>query len=807
MYISPKIIEAFTTLGLEPGATEAQVKAAYKTLSKKYHPDLATNKNDAKEQERLNNLQAQLNFARAILQDYFEIEAAKSQVTPEEEDKANTKRIIYTIKNEIPKIESLIKQTKDLVDYFVCNERHQNPNQVSEFIVETNKYLNMHNSIFESIADKKNPFFNKYRALIKELHDKINCLEIPKELQQFQNHFETLSNKIDKSIDYHLEHWGDIIAPGDDFINEIKIFISNYDLFLQMNPNLANTLPNGTKIDFSKRIRSKLDNLIALSNLNAKFPIRSASEIALLTNLYNNKDDTLIIIKEILARKNQWNSDNLYDKFNLVIKNWDCDTDNLYLGMAADAIQKAESYCERAQDYIRSLHNINIGLTPAVTRDTLEKIDELEALIKIKSNWYVRHADDIFFKNDVGLLEVTARIFNNISERSKKLAKSDDVEDAKRFVKNATGFLDFCNTLASNKYSNVDYNLARNDIKNLLPMQYMNTFLANHRAVVNYLPKGNLHNPDWALTKFAQILILRSSHYNSKIILKNDDITKMLVDDYIYDANNFLDKLEKCPLGDYKFDFESHRKNLNLLEEAMNAGHKVNESPGSREFIKDLIENFYEKAKQYPASLTYNNPEVFGINVEELGLKLMPDYNTFSHEFIDSLPKFSTEDKINLLDFCESTYGTERCLNDLAEQMIRLSKDNQTVSIYLSLHADATGGDKYNNCFRYFSANNDITEIIDTVTKFYGEQKAKSVAELILKSHCDLSTSCDSPDLLLDIAKTKLLPRDTLDDTLERLTEHKEYPYYKHALPIASQKIDEIYTQQKQPLPAMNKSR
>ncbi|MDR0931331.1 MAG: DnaJ domain-containing protein [Clostridiales bacterium] len=125
---------AYTTLELEFGATEAQVNSAYKELTKKYHPDLAANKNDAEEQERLNKLQAELNSARKFLLKYLEIESEKAKVTPKEAKKEEINILIQNIKANLQEANAIIDNSSTIplqLDY--------NPNQIDiifNYIVE-----------------------------------------------------------------------------------------------------------------------------------------------------------------------------------------------------------------------------------------------------------------------------------------------------------------------------------------------------------------------------------------------------------------------------------------------------------------------------------------------------------------------------------------------------------------------------------------------------------------------------------------------------------------------------------------------
>ena len=41
------MMDPYSVLGLRPGASDEEVKKAYKTLAKKYHPDVAGNSPEA----------------------------------------------------------------------------------------------------------------------------------------------------------------------------------------------------------------------------------------------------------------------------------------------------------------------------------------------------------------------------------------------------------------------------------------------------------------------------------------------------------------------------------------------------------------------------------------------------------------------------------------------------------------------------------------------------------------------------------------------------------------------------------------
>mgnify|MGYP003294578175 CR=1 FL=1 len=55
--------DPYEVLGLTPGASDDEIKAAYRKLAKQYHPD--TNKDDPKAQERFQ----EINEANAVLSD------------------------------------------------------------------------------------------------------------------------------------------------------------------------------------------------------------------------------------------------------------------------------------------------------------------------------------------------------------------------------------------------------------------------------------------------------------------------------------------------------------------------------------------------------------------------------------------------------------------------------------------------------------------------------------------------------------------------------------------------------------------
>ncbi|MDR0931323.1 MAG: J domain-containing protein [Clostridiales bacterium] len=84
MTYSEQIQVAYACLGLEFGATEAEVNSAYKEITKRFHPDLHMNDTED-EIAHFNILQAQANDARDTLQKYFDLQQAKAEVSPQEE--------------------------------------------------------------------------------------------------------------------------------------------------------------------------------------------------------------------------------------------------------------------------------------------------------------------------------------------------------------------------------------------------------------------------------------------------------------------------------------------------------------------------------------------------------------------------------------------------------------------------------------------------------------------------------------------------------------------------------------------------
>ncbi|MDR0931336.1 MAG: J domain-containing protein [Clostridiales bacterium] len=169
MYLSPKIADAFTTLGLEPGATEVQVNAAHKEIAKKYHPDL--HMNDTQDEiAHLNELLAQTNTARKILLDYLEIEAAKTQVTPDEEEKALKITLLYAIRNEITKIDELIQQGQRIKSYFKNEDYINNMVEMQEYTQKTKEFIKMQHSLLEKIGDQKIMGLADYKWKLYELN-------------------------------------------------------------------------------------------------------------------------------------------------------------------------------------------------------------------------------------------------------------------------------------------------------------------------------------------------------------------------------------------------------------------------------------------------------------------------------------------------------------------------------------------------------------------------------------------------------------------------------------------------------------
>ncbi|MDR0931334.1 MAG: DnaJ domain-containing protein [Clostridiales bacterium] len=227
MTYSEQIQNALNTLGLEPTATEAQVKVAYKTLSKKYHPDLAANKNDAKEQERLNNLQAQLNYARDILQEYFDLQKDKEQVSEKEQAKAITLMYNAIFKQELDKTKSFICKTEDSIKHMLVNFGAQafnnaKPlfNDAEKLVAEQkeilNKYSTLASPIFVSMQTKNIQQLEEYisffdyfsytasETLPKALNLFNDAAKIPPEteptiqvvLDAFKNELEALKNSV-----------------------------------------------------------------------------------------------------------------------------------------------------------------------------------------------------------------------------------------------------------------------------------------------------------------------------------------------------------------------------------------------------------------------------------------------------------------------------------------------------------------------------------------------------------------------------------------------------------------------------------
>ncbi|MDR0931329.1 MAG: DnaJ domain-containing protein [Clostridiales bacterium] len=196
MTYSEQIKNAYETLGLELGATEAQVNSAHKEIAKKYHPDLHMN-DTPDEIAHLNELLAQANTARKILLDYIEIEAAKAQVTPEEAEKAATISLMYVAKKEIPTLESFIKQSRKIDRYFSNNKYANNQAEIEEYIKNTEAYINVQDAFLEKISDKKGIGFNTYKSKLDDLKTMFNSI---KKSQEITRETAEISIKAGKTI-------------------------------------------------------------------------------------------------------------------------------------------------------------------------------------------------------------------------------------------------------------------------------------------------------------------------------------------------------------------------------------------------------------------------------------------------------------------------------------------------------------------------------------------------------------------------------------------------------------------------------
>ncbi|MDR0931325.1 MAG: J domain-containing protein [Clostridiales bacterium] len=188
MTYTEQIQNAYATLELDFGATEAQVNSAYKELTKKYHPDLAANQNDPEEQERLNHLQAELNNARKTLLDHFVIEASKSQVTPEQEAKAKTLMYNAIFKNEIDKTTALIPQAQDSIEQLILDFSPKSIKNTEPLFNDIKK-----------LVAKQKEIINKYSALVTPILASMQTKNI-KELDRCINDFDYLCKLTNETL-------------------------------------------------------------------------------------------------------------------------------------------------------------------------------------------------------------------------------------------------------------------------------------------------------------------------------------------------------------------------------------------------------------------------------------------------------------------------------------------------------------------------------------------------------------------------------------------------------------------------------
>jgi hypothetical protein len=169
---------AYATLGLEFGATEAQVKAAYRTLSKKYHPDLSENKVDQKELEHLGHLQAELNGARNTLQEYFDLQKAKEQVSQKEQDKAI--RLMYTsaLKTEIDKTKLVMSKAETSIKRIIADFGERRINNATPLFNDVKKLVAEQKEILNKCSAFATPLLVRMQAKnIEELEKHINSYD------------------------------------------------------------------------------------------------------------------------------------------------------------------------------------------------------------------------------------------------------------------------------------------------------------------------------------------------------------------------------------------------------------------------------------------------------------------------------------------------------------------------------------------------------------------------------------------------------------------------------------------------------
>ncbi|MDR0931326.1 MAG: J domain-containing protein [Clostridiales bacterium] len=683
---------AYATLGLDFGATEAQVNSAYKEIAKKYHPDINHDNLTPEEIEHRNELLAEANNARKTLLDYFAIEAEKAQVTPEEEEKIIKNLLIRSVREEIPQVKKLIKISNDILNPNSSRLPLYPPTmlEIETFIKMGNKYLEDHKNVLDAIENIKGVIFSNYKTSMFELKNNVADLEIiaSPEAIQFLKMLNKTENQLDDYIRYCISTWNketdkftdDNTHKARNIVNEAKDSAAKLPAIFQK------TLHSDIRI---KRIEEFADEFYFLANIKSNVPDLTEEE---LKSIKKKPDDMSHInaIKIILENRLNVYPPQIEQAFDTLIKGWDT-VDTEAINEITKLTKKAMN-ASIACDWFDEHTRFKIGKRTFDTRHFDEDIRQLKCLIEL----HTKFAKSYFLKDYKPkyahtFKHIKEQIFDFIIENKPDLNIS--MEDFIEYNNSACEFLKHYKELGED-YSDPISKAGRKVTRNVY-LRYAKDYVEKSKLIKSLKSSTTLTISSYVLdtqsSKFSlglfSLLSLKCEDYATKLILNKNIFTDKKADKFIQDATKFLNESASFCQGLNGVEELSHcidktLSKLKLLKDVKNTQFNVNDSKNTRDFFEELIEEPFALQRQLGI---YDN--AFHTKFDNIFYKKWHDFiplpaeKTFAtyvlKKYPDGFVGFTEQEVDVIKNFCTTIYGwnLEKILFD------ELAKDNESQEI------------------------------------------------------------------------------------------------------------------------------
>ncbi|MDR0931332.1 MAG: J domain-containing protein [Clostridiales bacterium] len=769
---------AYATLNLEFGATEAQVKAAYKILSKKYHPDLAANKNDTEEQERLGHIQAELNYARDTLQEYFDLQKDKQEVSEKEQEKAI--RLMYTnaLKNEIDKTKLVINQAETSINRIIADFGHQSINNAAPLFNDAKELVAEQKEILDKCSAFATPLLiNMQTKNIKQLNEHITSYSY---LSKIAN--ETLPEII-ASVDYIAKASSNdnptINMLSSVLNNEIKVIFDNVQKNGPTNINskevwdflnIYYSFFRGAIRDITP-IEIEHDNfyedeydylrLISITNLSLPFtkcfPFNSEKQLAtagmdyLLENINVNALNSIVNNPNTNFANLQETYEEEFKKFIDCIKTQDLD----WLSIRVYVKDKLPKYLNDSSRFFRlaKSHKEYYFLKDYKFENNRNTLEVLKSIKKYTYNLFRKYTTSIFSKQ------------NNDNPSA--------IDDPIKFSESVSKFLADFKLSDDRNYSKIAYELRQipNNlptfafIKNNFSGFYFEKQFKNRSCINSTELYAAIANLTFNVIKHEVKNADKAGNQNNP-----EDFSRFI--DSVRDFSNKAEDFNKKNEPSYYFDNPSLCSNRNefytinsylKLAEEM---EKIMKLPHYNEIHKKIYDNFslhnpYPNYKQIIASVTGNINKFY----QKLLIKALFDSDKTLTKTDEHFLEFTKEFLANV--YKDVAYFNSRKEHESAIYLLKTLENlkDSEIDINNANEVEKFVANKFNKSLYKYPE-----DIIELATTTYGETAAKKIALMLLKSYIkrDIKRSPDVHWLSLAAIKATKIPAEELIPIIEK---------------------------------------